>query len=120
MNKMENGLELLNKLHGGHTGEAILNQFKEICPKMAEMTIENMFGDILQRTNILDIKTRELLIIASLVTLGSCDDQVKAHTEAAINVGATKGEVSEAILQTAYFAGFPKAANALIAIKDLF
>ncbi|QLE79926.1 carboxymuconolactone decarboxylase family protein [Francisella sp. Scap27] len=120
MSKMENGLKLLNKLHGGHTGEAILNQFKEISPKMAEITIENMFGDILQRTNILDIKTRELLIIVSLVTLGSCDNQIRAHTEAAINVGASKEEISEAILQTAYFAGFPKAANALISIKELF
>ena len=39
---------------------------------------------------------------------------------AALNVSATKDEISETILQTAYFAGFPKAANALIAIKDLF
>ncbi|MGQ4005906.1 carboxymuconolactone decarboxylase family protein, partial [Francisellaceae bacterium CB300] len=92
----------------------------KICPKMAEMTIENMFGDILQRTDILDIKTRELIIISSLVTLGGCENQIKAHTEAAIVTGATKEEISEAILQTAYFAGFPKAANALISIKELF
>ena len=120
MNKHEKGLKLLNELHGGHTGEEILNAFKDVCPKMGEMTIENMFGDILQRTDLLDIKTRELTIIASLVTLGSCENQVKAHVEAAINVGATKDEISETILQTAYFAGFPKAANALIAIKNLF
>ncbi|MGQ4001751.1 carboxymuconolactone decarboxylase family protein [Francisellaceae bacterium CB299] len=120
MNKAEKGIKLLNELHGGHTGEAIINEFKEICPKMAEMTIENMFGDILQRTDILDIKTRELIIISSLVTLGGCENQIKAHTEAAIVTGATKEEISEAILQTAYFAGFPKTANALISIKELF
>ena len=119
MDKFQKGLLLLNELHGGHTGEAILNNFSKVCPKMAELTIENMFGDILQRTDMLDIKTRELTIIASLVTLGSCDDQVKAHVEAAKNVGASNEEITETILQTAYFAGFPRAANALICIKDI-
>lgn len=117
--KYEKGLELLNKLHGGHTGEAILNNFASICPKMAEMTIEMVFGDLLQRKE-LDLKTRELTIIASLVTLGHSLPQVRSHTEAAIIAGATKTEIAEVILQTAYFAGFPAAANALIEIKDLF
>lgn len=114
----EQGLALLNKLHGGHTGEAIINSFSEVCPKMAELTIEMVFGDILQRKE-LDIKTRELAIIASLVTLGHSLPQVRSHTEAAIVAGANSKEIAEVILQTAYFAGFPAAANAFIAIKDL-
>lgn len=117
--KYKNGLELLNKLHGGHTGEEILNSFSSVCPKMAEMTIEIVFGDLLQRKE-LDLKTRELAIIASLVTLGHSLPQVRSHAEAAIVAGATKTEIAEVILQTAYFAGFPAAANAMIAIKDLF
>ncbi len=117
--KYKNGLELLNKLHGGHTGEEILNSFASVCPKMAEMTIEIVFGDLLQRQE-LDLKTRELTIIAALVALGNSMPQVRSHAEAALNVGATKEQITEVILQTAYFAGFPVAANAMIAIKDLF
>lgn len=117
--KYKNGLELLNKLHGGHSGEAIINNFSAVCPKMAEMTIEMVFGDLLQRTE-LDLKTRELTIIASLVTLGHSIPQVISHVEAALNIGVTKEQITEVILQTAYFAGFPAAANAMIAIKDLF
>ncbi len=118
-NNREKGLSLLKKLHGGHTGEEIFSTFEAVCPKMAELTVDLVFGDILQRPN-LDIKTRELCIIASLVTLGSALPQVKAHVEAALVCGATKEEVTEVILQTAYFAGFPAAANAMIAIKELF
>ena len=118
--KYKKGIKLLNTLHGSHTGEAIFNEFAEICPKMAEMTIEIVFGDILQRQQQLDLKTRELTIIASLVTLGHSIAQVKAHSEAALQAGATKEEIVEVILQTAYFAGFPAAANAMIAIKDVF
>lgn len=118
-NKHESGLNLLNRLHGGHTGENILNSFAEICPKMAEMTIEIVFRDILQRPQ-LDLKTRELAIIASLVTLGHSLPQVRSHAEVALNAGASKEEITEIILQTAYFVGFPAAANAMIAIKDVF
>lgn len=116
--KYENGLKLLNKLHGGHTGEEIVNTFSQVCPKMAELTIEIIFGDIMQRPE-LDLKTRELTIISSLVTLGHSLPQVRAHTEAALQCGATKKEIAEVILQTAYFSGFPAAANAMIAVKDL-
>jgi 4-carboxymuconolactone decarboxylase len=115
----EDGLALLNKLHGGHSGEAILNAFARVCPKMSEMTLEIIFGDLMLRPQ-LDIKTRELAIIASLTTLGHSLPQVKAHAEAALTAGATKEEIAEVILQTAYFAGFPAAANAMIAIKDLY
>lgn len=119
MSKYDQGLELLNRLHGGHTGEEIMNAFSDVCPKMAEMTIEIIFGDLLQRQKELDLKTRELAIIASLVTLGNALPQVRAHIEAALAAGASKTEISEVILQTAYFAGFPVAANAFITSKDL-
>ncbi len=117
--KYESGLNLLNKLHGGHTGEKILADFASVCPKMAEMTIEIIFGELLQRKE-LDLKTRELTIIASLAALGNALPQVRAHVEAAVEVGATKEEIAEVILQTAFLAGFPAASNAMIAIKDIF
>ncbi|MFT6834740.1 MAG: 4-carboxymuconolactone decarboxylase [Francisellaceae bacterium] len=116
--KYEKGLELLNELHGGNTGEEIINKFSDICPKMAQMTIETIFGDLFQR-EILYLKTRELTIIASLTTQGSCLPQLEAHIQAAIKVSATKEEIAEVILQTAYFSGFPVAANAMICLKNV-
>ena len=118
ISKYEKGLELFNKLHGGHSGEALVNSCASICPKIAEITIETVFGDLMQRKE-LDLKIRELAIIASLVTSYSLP-QLRSHTEAAIAIGTTKEEIVEVILQTAYFAGFPAAANALMEIKDLF
>ena len=112
------GEKLLTQLHGGHAGEEIINAFGEICPAMAEMTIEWGFGEIMSRQG-LDLKTRELAIIASLVTLGNTLPQLKAHIEAALSVGATKDEIIEIILQTALYAGFPVAANAMITAKEI-
>lgn len=113
------GLKLLNELHGGHTGEALINGTKELCPDYATMTIEWVFGDVLSRKG-LDIKTRELAIIASCVTLGNALPQLQAHIEAALNVGATQQEIIEVILQTGFYTGFPAVTNAFNVAKEVF
>lgn len=113
------GSDLLKKLHGGHAGEAIIDGLKDICPDYATMTIEWGFGTIFSRDG-LDIKTRELAIIASCVTLGNAVPQLQAHIEAALNVGATQQEIVEVILQTALYAGFPATTNAFYIAKELF
>lgn len=112
------GLELMKEIHGGHAGEAIIEGVKDICPDFASMAIEWGFGSIFNRPG-LDIKSRELAIIASCVTLGNAIPQLLAHIEAAINVGASKQEIVEVILQTALYAGFPAVTNAFFAAKEL-
>jgi len=113
------GLKLLNELHGGHSGEALVNAANDICPDFATMVIEWSFGTILSRKGT-DIKTRELAIIASCVTLGNAMPQLKAHIEAALNLGVSKEEIVEIILQTALYAGFAAVTNAFAVAKEVF
>lgn len=113
------GLDLLNKLHGGHSGEAIINALGGIAPKMVNITIEWVFGDLMQNPA-LDLKTRELAILAVLIPQG-CMPQIKAHIEAALSTtGATQAEIIELITQTGIYAGFPTAVNAALAAKEVF
>lgn len=115
----ETGMTLLNKLHGKHTGKALMDNVGEISPKLTTMGIEWVFGDIMQ-DNALDLKTRELTIIASLVSQNGLSAQIKAHIEAALNVGATKREIIALIEQLAIYAGFPSANNAMLVAKEVF
>jgi 4-carboxymuconolactone decarboxylase len=59
----------------------------------------------------LDLKTRSLLTIASLTSLGR-GGELRVHLLAAVNNGATAEEIREAILHTAIYAGFPAARDA--------
>jgi len=113
------GLETLNQIHGGHVGKAIIDDMQDICPDYARMVIEWGFGDVINRPG-LDIKTRELAMIASCMTLGHAVPQLKAHIEAALNVGVTNTEVIETIVQIAFYAGFPAATNAMYIAKEVF
>ncbi|HEX5358091.1 MAG TPA: carboxymuconolactone decarboxylase family protein, partial [Aquabacterium sp.] len=46
--------------------------------------------------------------------------ELKAHIQGALNVGCTRQEVVEVIMQMAVYAGFPAAVNALLVAKELF
>ena len=115
----QRGLELFNRMHGGHAGDGLVNGLRDIAPELAEMIIGWGFGELMVREQ-LDLKTRELAIIASIVTLGFAMPQLTAHIQAALNVGASKQEIVEVIMQTALYAGFPAAINAIYVAKDIF
>ena len=117
--RYKQGEALLNKIHGAHTGEAIVSALDDICPDLASMTIEWGFGEIVSRPGI-DLKTRQLVTVASCVTLGHAQPQLRAHIEGALNVGATREEIVEVMLQVALYAGFAAATNAMLLAKEVF
>lgn len=100
-------------------GERILKMLEDVSPDMAKLVFEFSYGDIWSRDG-LDIKTRELITIASLTTLGFPKDQLKAHLYNALNAGCTKEEIVEVIMQMSVYAGFPASLNALFVAKDVF
>ncbi|HVI58631.1 MAG TPA: carboxymuconolactone decarboxylase family protein [Luteimonas sp.] len=116
--RRERGLALLQRLHGGHAGEAMVEELRDVCPAFADMSIEWAFGGVMARPG-LDLRTRQLVLVASCVTLGHALPQLRAHAEAALEAGASREEVVETILQLTFYAGGPAVRNALVSLKDV-
>jgi 4-carboxymuconolactone decarboxylase len=81
--------------------------------------LEFPFGDIYSRPG-LDLRAREIATIAALTALGNASPQLKVHIEAGLNVGLSRDEITEVIMQMAVYAGFPAAVNGLFAAKEIF
>ena len=113
------GLALLNQLHGGNTGEQMVEAMKDICPDFATMTIEWAMAGIMARPG-LDLLTRELLLVASCATLGHVVPQLRAHIDAAMKLGATREQIVETLLQLIFYAGGAAVANALGVANEVF
>jgi 4-carboxymuconolactone decarboxylase len=112
------GQEALARIHG-HIGEGVMNALGDIAPDFAQLIIEFPYGDIYSRPG-LSPKERQIATIASLVTLGNAPTELKAHIQGSLNVGCTRDEIVEVIMQMAVYAGFPAALNALLVAKDVF
>ena len=62
-------------------------------------------------------RERELIIVAVLTAIGSSDPQVAAHIRALRAIDVPWEEIEETILQTAPYAGIPRAINALKVLR---
>lgn len=116
--RYERGWNKLREIDG-HAGERVIAALSGIAPDFAKYLIEFPFGDIYSRPQ-LDLKTREMGVVAALTALGNAAPQLKVHLHGALNVGCTREEVVEMIMQMAVYAGFPAAINGLLAAKEVF
>ncbi|MEM1293019.1 MAG: carboxymuconolactone decarboxylase family protein [Cyanobacteria bacterium P01_H01_bin.162] len=103
----------------GQAGEHVIASLKDIAPDLARYIIEFPFGDIYSRPG-LDLKSREIATVAALTAMGNAQPQLKVHIHGALNVGCTREEVVEVIMQMAVYAGFPAALNGIFAAQDVF
>ncbi len=94
-----------------------INRVAEISPEFARLAIEVPFGDILARPA-LDLKTRHALAIVMLAAQANAGPQLTSHVASALDLGWSREEIAEMLIQTAVHAGFPVALNALAACHD--
>jgi 4-carboxymuconolactone decarboxylase len=78
----------------------------------------NCFGDYVIR-NGLDVKTRELLTISMLLSLGGCEPQLKGHIQTNINVGNDKGTLLSVVTQLIPYVGYPRSLNAIRCLNEV-
>ena len=116
--RYERGWAKLREIDG-EQGERVIASLRDIAPDFARLLIEFPFGDIYTRSG-LDLKARELAVVAALTALGNAAPQLKVHIHGALNVGCSRQEVVEVIMQMAVYAGFPAALNGLFAAKEVF
>lgn len=118
IDRYERGMKKLKEIDG-EAGEKVIESLKDIAPDLARYTIEFPFGDIYSRPG-LDLKSREIAVVAALTALGNAYPQLKVHINGALNVGCSREEIVEIIIQMAVYAGFPAALNGINAAKEVF
>jgi 4-carboxymuconolactone decarboxylase len=116
--RYERGLERLREVDGS-AGERVVESLAGICPDLGRYIVEFGFGDIYSRPG-LTLREREIATVAALTALGNATPQLKVHIGAALNVGLSRQEIVETILQMSLYAGFPAALNGMFAARVVF
>lgn len=116
--RLERGKRLLNAIDG-EGGDAVIQSLNDIAPDFAQLLFEFPFGDIYARET-LNLRDREIATIAALAAMGNARPQLEVHIQAGLNVGLSREEIIEILMQMAVYAGFPAALNGLAAAKTVF
>lgn len=77
---------------------------------MQHYITRNAWGDVWQRPG-LDLKTRSLITVAILTSMGK-QHELKGHVRGALNNGATAEEIQEVLLHASVYCGVPTAVEA--------
>ena len=105
MTRAQKADEVYKELFGSERGQSPTD------PEFMEILQRNIFGEVFYTGN-LSTKDRELITVVALSTLQTLP-QLKAHVNAAFNVGNSPLEIREAIYQCAPYIGFPRTLNAI-------
>lgn len=114
------GLDALNQISKA-SGEAVVKSFEDIAPDLGRYILEFSYGDVFSRPN-LDLKTRELATVSALTGLNTTASELplKVHVNGALNVGADRQEIIEAIMHTIPYVGFVKVQQAMALAETVF
>ena len=92
----------------------------EFAPKFAELNDDVLFGEVWSREDKLSPRDRSLITIAALVGGGILNGPLVNHVRMGKEHGITQEEISEALTQLAFYAGWPKAWAALRIAKEIY
>lgn len=93
------------------------NAFGDFAPGMVHYTDKVLFDEVWER-DALSKRDRSLVTIAALTALGKMD-QLQFHLRFARQNGVTDEELIEALLQLAFYAGWPNGMGATTVLKSL-
>ena len=113
----EKGLEVQKSIFG-EVIDKIYEQSPESQIHIQKYLSANCFGDYYTR-NGLDVKTRELLTFAMILSLGGCEPQLKGHIQGNVNVGNNKETLLSTVTQLLPYIGYPRTLNAINCLNEV-
>jgi 4-carboxymuconolactone decarboxylase len=93
--------------------------YGDVAPDLLDMVVAFAFGDVHARPG-LDVRERQIAIVAGLAALGNAPGQLRFHVGASLGAGCAPEDLVELMYLIAVFAGFPAALNGLSAVKEVF
>lgn len=118
LDRYKHGLEILQKI-GGAGFDGPVNRLAQASEDMARFTVEYPYGDVLSRPG-LDLRTRQICTISSLIAQGSLQPQLRFHMEGLLNVGGRPQDLIEIMYLSTAVVGFPAAIDAIGIVRQIF
>ena len=116
-NRYEKGREIQDRYFGKEMIQAMNDNAPEGQKHINTFLEGYCFGDFYTRDGLNDAE-RELITFTFIATLGGCENQLRGHIQANLNVGNTKEKLISAITVILPYVGFPRSLNALAIVNE--
>ena len=111
------GQAIMAKLHGERAQGGYAAPDNPITGALYPAAIRYGYGEIWDRPG-LDHRERMLVAVSTFCGLG-LEGQLRKFGQSALNIGLSREEVVEAVIQTGPYTGFPRALNGLAILSEV-
>jgi 4-carboxymuconolactone decarboxylase len=116
--RYDQGIETRRAVLGDRHVDATLKNRNEFTDAFQDFITRYAWGEIWSRPG-LPKETRSMLTLAMMVALNR-PDELRMHLNAALNVGVTREQIREVLLQSAIYCGLPAANSAFHIAMEVF
>jgi 4-carboxymuconolactone decarboxylase len=103
----------------GQAPEQVERNLGDIAPGLATYVLETIFGEVYQ-SPVLDSRTRQIITVTALATLGTAAPQLRTHIQGALRCGISREELVEVMMQLVPYVGVAAGINGVTACRDVF
>jgi 4-carboxymuconolactone decarboxylase len=116
--RYERGQALRREVLGDAYVDAAARKTNDFNRPFQELIAEYVWGGVWSRPGI-DRRTRAMINLGMLTAMGRTEE-VKIYLRAAPNIGLTRDDVREVLMQTAIYCGIPAALDSFRAAQEVF
>jgi 4-carboxymuconolactone decarboxylase len=116
--RYEQGMKTRRAVLGDAHVDATLKNQNEFTDAFQDLLTRYAWGEIWSRPG-LPRETRSMLTLSMMVALNR-PDELRMHLRAALNVGVSREQIQEVLLQSAVYCGLPAANSAFHIAMEVF
>jgi 4-carboxymuconolactone decarboxylase len=116
--RYEQGMKVRRAVLGDAHVDASLKNCNDFNEEFQDLITRYAWGEIWTRPG-LPRQTRSMLTLAMMVALNR-PEELRMHLRAALEIGVTREEIKEVLLQTAIYCGLPAANSAFHLAQEVF
>lgn len=95
----------------------VISSLNKFSPEFVGMISKFCIGEVYER-DILNEHSKEIVALVALISLGS--PRLKGHFESSLNIGMSKEALSEIVMLSAIYLGFPRAIDAMLVLQEAY
>lgn len=103
------GIKMMQEKYEQSVIDSIDKTLYEFSPELADLVVSHGMAEVWgEKTPSIALKDKELLIAATLIAQGGCNEEFEGHIFNSLNVGNSKQQIKDLLTLLTLYVGVPK------------
>lgn len=119
--KYKIGIKMMQEKYEQSVIDSVDKVLYEFSPELADLVVSHGMAEVWgEKTSSIALKDKEMLIAATLIAQGGCDEEFEGHIYNSLNVGNSKQQVKDLLILLTLYVGVPKVLEKLPYVMKAF